>query len=168
MKDSENFSLRIKFGEVEFEASGREELVLAEKEDFLSRMKSQFSDTVAQINDNGQMFIASRPRAERISFIGLKKKYSLKNDTEMVLGAAYCLRHAHNKATFTSDDIRKIIRRAKVSTPKNVSQAITQNIKKGLIEELEPTEKGLKTYQTLPEVEAWLEKRLNEDDDIAG
>lgn len=78
------------------------------------------------------------------------------------MAAAYYLYKYNILDSFTSKDIVDLLIKSHIKRPGNISQSITQNIKKGLISQIQSDESALKAYQVLTDAEDWL-KLLQRD-----
>ena len=88
----------------------------------------------------------------------MKRKLNLSSNTDLVMGAACYLSTHEGMGTFTSQDIKELFQRTKNKTKINISQFIAQNISKGLIEEVEMSDKKQKEYRILYSANEWLQQ----------
>lgn len=182
MNDSEktgNLELHIRLGSAEFSASGSKEVVQKERELFFSKLEkySLQLDHPPAINydEKGGINTPLPLNASIISaneafssFTKLAKKANLSKDTYIIRGAAYYLRNYGNKDLFTANDIKTLLQRNRINTPKNIPRAISLNIKQGFIVEPEQEKQRKKVYRCINEAtEKWLEKRLSSSEESA-
>lgn len=167
--------IRIKLGPIEFEAEGDSELIEREREQFFSLLpqaitavspvvtrSSQLFDAVDIENDaylpteNAPLLASSGQRSYSsvASFLN-EKKFS--TDVELVMGVGYYIECIENKGVFTSKDIENKLTEARKGKPGNISQMLTQNIKKGFLSECAEKKDNLKAYSILDEGIKWCE-----------
>ncbi len=155
--------LKIKIGNIEFEADGNEEEVRRERTamtEFLEHLATVNSDMILPPDmlqsNNEEIVQQSIPmHATYQSFNEFLQSISVKNDTSTVMAAAYFLYKYHEKDCFTSKDIEELLTESHIKRPGNISQAIAQNIKKGLIAQNKKGDSQLKIYQVLTTAEDW-------------
>lgn len=154
--------LKIKVGNVELEVDGSEAEVERERvamTDFLSRLSEINSDImrgndVQTEHDNALLKdgVVDHPYQ---SFNEFLRTTAAKRDTDIVMAAAYFLYKYGGVECFTLKDLDELLTESHVKRPGNISQAITQNIKKGLISLVKGDRTGLKTYQVLTSADDW-------------
>ena len=184
MKDNEKkglLELHIKLGSAEFSASGKEETVQKERNIFFSELEKYsiqlshpqtISDQPEESHTNHPPLISgttiSLPAEDFSSFAELEKWANPSKDTHIVRCAAYYLRYYENKDLFTANDIKTLLQRNRINTPKNIPRAISLNIKQGFIVEPEQEKQRKKVYRCINEAtEKWLEKRLSSSEESA-
>ena len=163
MSDQDFLKIRLKFGEAEFEAEGNKVNVEKACGSFLEKLTHSSAvcgpQTVDTSHNGASGHQTTRQGYDYNSFVALKNDLGLSGDTDLVMGAAYYLSFTEKKETFTSIDIKNLFQRTRIKVPGNIPQAITQNIKKGLIEERDKTKaddgRGLKSYVILDGAREW-------------
>lgn len=155
--------LKIKVGNVELEVDGSEAEVERERvamTDFLSRLSEINSDIIMRGNDiqtehNSVLLEDGAVNHPHQSFNEFLRDTTAKRDTDIVMAAAYFLYKCRGVECFTLKDLDELLTESHVKRPGNISQAITQNIKKGLISLVKGDGSGLKTYQVLTSADDW-------------
>lgn len=124
-------TMRVRVGEAELEVSGPSDFVEAKIAEFLKRIKtsgtgvSQRPVAAASAKGTGDKLLKS------VSLSQLMKPMALKTDINRVLIAGYYLEHYTDAEKFTAAEIRDTLKAAKQPPPKNPSDVINKNIKKG-------------------------------------
>lgn len=125
-------TMRVRMGEAELEITGPSDFVETKIDEFLEKIRS-----VGALPSPQQSPVArkSSPAAKQMpkstSIAQLMKRMTPKTAVDRVLIAGYYLEHYMDAEKFNAADIRAMIRSAKVQPPKNTSDVINQNIKKG-------------------------------------
>ena len=127
-------SMRIRIGEYELEVSGPRAFVEKKIEEFVSKQrdyaptpeKPTMSPTV-RAEPKGPT--SSKPTSVAQFF----RTAAPRTDVDRALLAGYFLEKHKNEKSFTSVEVRETIKDAKISPPKNPSDVIAKNIKKGLM-----------------------------------
>lgn len=178
--------LHIKIGPIDFEIEGDGELIEREREQFfrllpqaisavspVTPVSPQFSDSVkasiaapviiedteASI-DNGHGSVNYESLAELIR----SKHFS--TDVETTMGAAYYLQFCRGSTAFTARDIEQAFDDERQNKPKNISQMIIQNIKKGYLREQKEKVNGRKSYCVLERGKNWFETYAAETPEV--
>lgn len=127
-------SMRVRIGECELEVSGPKAFVeknieefLAKQRDYAPNPKKPTKPPIAPAKPAGTM------PDKKTSAAQFFRKAAPKTDVDRALLAGYFLEKYQNGESFTSIEIRETIRSAKIAPPKNPSDAIAKNIKKGLM-----------------------------------
>ncbi|WP_018750853.1 hypothetical protein [Paenibacillus sanguinis] len=165
--------IRIKLGLIEFEAEGDSELIEREREQFFSLLPTAISavspivspspqilemvqditgasDTPALTNTSSNNNIISYD-----SIAAFLKIKSFSKEVERVLGVAYFLDQIEGISPFTVKDIEAKYTDARISKPKNISDAINKNITKGYLGETKEKKDGLKSFYVLTSGIEW-------------
>lgn len=158
--------LRIKVGNIEFEADGdsdevgRERIAMTE---LLGHLAAINVDIVSAAQASRAELEKALPESSDTamnyqSFNEFLKNIKTQRDTDLVMAAAYFLYKSRGMDLFTSKDIEDLLIESHVKRPGNISQSITQNIKKGYICYVREGESALKSYQVLGSADEWYEK----------
>jgi hypothetical protein len=132
-EDKPNVTMRIRVGSAELEVTG--------PADFVEKKIEEFQKSIKEIIPVGPIPIGSDATASQglatatkgLSANQFFKKMSLKTDIDRVLALGYFLENMKGQQNFTRAEIMGAFQEAKVTLPKNISDAISQNIKKGFI-----------------------------------
>ena len=79
------------------------------------------------------MATVDKASGKRLSVAQFFKKLSPKTDVDRALAAGYYLEKFGQQHNFTAAEVRETIRSAKVAPPKNPSDVVAKNIRKGLM-----------------------------------
>jgi hypothetical protein len=134
-KPEQAVTMRVRVGDREIEVTGPPEFVEKKIEEFLEVKKGtgiQRSPADAGVDAHPSAVRASSTVKSQ-SMAQFFKKFGPKSDVDRVLFAGYYLESYQNTEKFTAAEIREAIRGAKHPPPKNTSDAIAQNIRKGLM-----------------------------------
>lgn len=158
--------LKIKVGNIEFEADGNENEVERERIAMIELLKhlSAVNASIAlqsAIQDDNALLESNDAAADCQSFNEFLNSITVKRDTDIVMAAAYFLYKYRGAEYFTSKDIEETLTESHIKRPGNISQSITQNIKKGLVSLTKNGEGGLKTYQVLTTADDWYSNAKN-------
>jgi hypothetical protein len=130
---SETVTMRVRIGDRELEVTGPSDFVDKKIAEFLDHSKKipsgsgLSSHTTASSTSVGS-------GTKLTSAAQFFKKISPKSDVDRALAAAYYLEVIKKVESFTTTEIRDTIRKeAKTNPPKNPSDVVNQNIKKGLM-----------------------------------
>jgi hypothetical protein len=175
--------IKIKMGPIEFEAEGDSELIERERAQFFSLLPQaitavspvvtrpiQLTDAVDIENgvclpsENAPLLASVRQRSYSsvASFLN-EKKFS--TDVELVMGIGYYIECVERKDVFNSKDIESKLTEARKEKPRNISQALTQNVKKGYLREYSKKKDKLKAYSILDEGIKWCETYVASETD---
>lgn len=162
--------LSIKIGAVSFEAEGSVDAVISERSaflDFIDRHSGASFLSERSSPDNNHIIpqrqsmpmIADNGYKEFSSFIDFKKHYGIVNNTDTVMGCVYYLQYYEGQDCSTTRDIRELLQKSRIRSKINIAQFISQNIKRGFIEEVENSDKNrkcIKSYRVLESANMWL------------
>lgn len=124
-------TIRVRVGDSEIEVTGPKSYAEKQIEEFLKKPPTSIGGTTASP--------LSRPVAgpeltgKKLSPAQFFKKCNPKTNPDRVLVAAFYLEQVKNLQNFTAAEVRDQMKDAKRQPPKNVNDAINQNIKKGLL-----------------------------------
>jgi hypothetical protein len=156
--------VRIKLGPIEFEAEGDSELIEREREQFFNLLPiainavSTVVSTGPNILEAGKdiMELSETPAlANSISrdytnsydsIATFLKEKSFGKEVERVLGVAYFIDQEEGVSPFTVKDIEAKYTNARITKPKNISDAINKNITKGYLCESKEKKDSLKSF----------------------
>jgi hypothetical protein len=131
--------LKIKFGEIEFEIEGDNEIIDRERKQFellLPQTLSAISGLKIIESVNPKQVIESPAPSEYISndlnpkrnstqsIASFLKEKSFGNDTDLVLGVAYFIDVTENASSFNSKDIENKFSESRHQKPSNISHSI--------------------------------------------
>lgn len=151
------YRIRIVRGDAELEVEGDREFVL----EMLQKYGPGKGTSQATSGDDSETGATEPSKArsarEFIQALGLKKH------TDIVLAFGYYLEHQQGKEVFSPADINNCYYEAKLE-PSNTSQAIIQNIKRGVLMTKGPATKkkaARKRYTLTQSGEEYIERRLH-------
>ena len=130
-----NVTMRVRIGESEIEVTGPSDFVEKKIAEFLEKQKQP---PVSPSTGSTKGIIPPATEAAQTLPKGLSaaqffKKVSPKTDLDRVLAAGYFLEKFKNQDSFTASEITDTVRGAKIPPPRNTSDSINKNIKKGYI-----------------------------------
>ena len=163
---------KFKYGILEFEIEGDEQLVKERSEYIFNNFKnaetisaSEFErkhvDLIAQ-SDNMQL-LDSYESSSDVNLPPLSVFMSEKNfvkDCDIFLGLAYYLEKSKNIIEWSVKDVEEMYKLARKALPKNISQNIRPNIDKGFIDNV--SAKGTKTYTFTDKGMEYIESYIND------
>ncbi len=123
-------TMRVRVGDSELEVTGPKDFVQEKIDEFLKRSRHTSGSPPQHA---GLPAVSAETTVRKMSLAQFFKKTSPRTDNDRVLLAAYFREKMQNAENSTAAEIRDIIREAKRPPPKNTSDAINQNIKKGLL-----------------------------------
>lgn len=172
--EDKSLKLTIKLGPICFEAEGHEASVISERNAFLDFVdRHSNAPFLSEINTTAKQGDASllpasasdslliNPTAGNYSsFVDFKNSIKLSGNTDMVMGCAFYLQHYERYDCFTTRDIKELLQKSRIKSRINIAQFVTQNIKKGYIEEVTDhhNDKKLKAYCILDKANKWFDK----------
>jgi len=133
-EESSHVTMRVRVGDHELEVTGPVEFVEKKIAEFVGEHKQLPPDARAndaQLQEAGP--IVSNSHKKATSPAQFFKNASPKTDVDRALVAGYYLERFEQLESFTAAEIRDTIRKAKIAPPKNPSDAVAKNIKKGLM-----------------------------------
>lgn len=169
--------IHIKLGPIEFEAEGDSELIERERAQFFTLLPQaimavspvvpsaphilEVEDVHTQstrLPEHTPVLDSPKrgPQYESLAEFMRDKKFS--TGVEIVMGVAYYVECIEGMDSFTSKDIEAALDNARQNKPVNISQMLTQNIKKGHLRELKEKKDGLKAYCILEKGKNWCEE----------
>jgi hypothetical protein len=130
-----NVTMRVRIGESEIEVTGPSDFVEKKIAEFVEKQKlGAASSSPSSTNDSTSSGIEpAQTLAKGMSVAQFFKKVSLKTDLDRVLAAGYFLEKFKNQDSFSSSEVKDTIRGARTPPPRNTSDSINKNIKKGYI-----------------------------------
>jgi len=125
-------TMRIRLGDSEIEVTGPPDFVDKRIKDFLKSPPKPEQELLqsAGVPKHGA---APKEPGKRRSPAQFFKMVGAKTDRDRTLAAAYYLEHFRGQENFTAAEIKGLIKEARNTPPKNVSDCINGNIQKGLI-----------------------------------
>ena len=130
-KAEPHVTMRVRVGDSEVEVTGPSGFVEAKIADFLNRHRREPAPPSAtSLPASGP---ASPAGGKSMSVAQFFRKVAPKTDVDRTLAAGYYLEYIANLESFTAADVRETIRGAKIPPPRNPSDAVAKNIKKGLM-----------------------------------
>lgn len=132
-KKTTNVTMRVRIGENELEVSGPSNFVEKKITEFIELNKEKaFARTALYKNKVSQIGDKSTTVKKQVSAAQFFKKVNARTAVDRVLAAGYYLEVLCGMENFTSAEIRDTIqKKAKTQPPKNPSDLINSNIKKG-------------------------------------
>ena len=133
-RETSNVTMRVRVGDSEIEVTGPASFVEQKIKEFVERLPQASRERTSQIPEDDQPQSPNGGEAKKTSVAQFFKKVRAKSDLDRALAAGYYLEKYANAQSFTSTEIAETIRTgAKVPPPKNPSDAMSKNIKKGLM-----------------------------------
>ena len=135
VKKKETVTMRIRIGESELEVAGPSDFVEKKITEFIQVNKQKPLPTSASVQPTARpVRDKTTIGGKRMSAAQFFKKVNPRTDIDRTLAAGYYLEIFQGMDNFTSAEMRDTIRKqAKTPPPKNPSDAINKNIKKGFI-----------------------------------
>lgn len=124
-------TIRVRVGDSEIEVTGPKSYVEKKIEEFLKKPPTSIGGTTA--SPMSAPMAGPELKGKKLSPAQFFKKCNPQTDNDRVLVAGFYLEQFKNLQNFTAAEVREQIKEAKRQPPKNVSDAINQNIKKGLL-----------------------------------
>jgi len=168
--------IHIKLGAIEFEAEGDNELIERERDKFFSLLP-QAIDAVSPGVHQASRLLEIKPVEDSFmelpidtpistqsiqncgyeSLAGFLRNKKFTTGVEIVMGVAYYIEYIDKLGSFTSKDIENALDESRQNKPGNISQMLTQNVKKGYLRAFKEKKDGLKTYCVLELGKNWCE-----------
>jgi len=127
-----NVTMRVKVGDSEIEITGPSDFVERKIAEFVEKQRQLPSSAVGMSKPGAEGVVPSSATGSKaLSVAQFFKKVSPKSDVDRGLAAGYYLERFRSAQSFTSTEIAEMIRSAKITPPKNTSDVIAKNIKKG-------------------------------------
>lgn len=128
-KEVASVTMRVRVGEGELEVTGPSDFVEKKIAEFLEQQKSIPAASAAKsLPYVGQ---TSPKSVKGISLAQFFKKAAPKSDVVRILAAGYFLEKYKNEEKFTAAEVAQTIRSSKTPPPKNSSDCVSKNIRKG-------------------------------------
>ena len=177
--------IRIKMGPIEFEAEGDSELIERERAQFFSLLPQaiiavspvvpqpiqvigsrevKYEDSDVNIPAPNLLNASSHANYQSIAAFLNEKKFA--TDVELVMGVGYYIECIEKAGIFTSKDVENKLNEARKGKPCNISQMLTQNIKKGYLRECSEKKDNLKAYSILGDGINWCEAYTVTESDV--
>jgi len=131
-KQKPTVTMRVRLGDTEMEVTGPSDFVQEKIDAFLKQQPA----SQAAAGSRGTAPAAQPDVAgarKKLSLAQFFRKLALRSDVDRALAAGYYLESSEEKETFTAAEVRDAIRAAKIVPPRNPSDSIAQNIRKGLM-----------------------------------
>jgi len=126
-------TIRVRIGDNELEVKGPKAFVENKVQEFVEAQKTTIADRGRAPGKEAPQAEGHLPGGKRLSVAQLFKKTSPKSDVDRTLIAGYYLEKYASHENFTTAELAQTIRNAKNNPPKNPSDAVAKNIRKGLI-----------------------------------
>lgn len=129
-KEQPSVTMRVRIGDNELEVTGPIDFVEKKIAEFREQQKTihPLSPSTTHLNPPTQ---PSPISVKGMSVAQFFKKISPKSDIDRTLAAGYYLEKMKNEEKFTSIEVSETIRSAKTTPPKNPSDCVSKNIRKG-------------------------------------
>lgn len=169
--------LHIKMGQIEFEIEGDSSLIERERENFFIMLpqvvsaispvmpiptqidspqeEEPFPYILPDVSTGLTQEVVPENKFESLAEFLKTKRFS--TGVEIVMGVAYYLQFVQGITSITSKDVEQILDNERQNKPKNISQNLIQNIKKGYLREEKEKKDGLKAYCVLERGKNWCE-----------
>ena len=176
--------IHIKFGPIEFEAEGDNDLIERERTQFFSLPPQAIMavapvvPTAPTVIENEDMYSQPARLSEAApalsaekdtynyeSLAGFLREKKFGTGVEVVMGVAYYIEHIEHAGIFTSRDIETALDDARQNKPKNIPQMVVQNIKKGFLRETKEKKDGMKAYCVLEKGRNWCQEYISHTTD---
>lgn len=130
-----NVTIRVRLGESELEVTGPIDFAEKKIAEFIAQQKRTPEPSLASDLSLLPPGVSNSSLAplKRMSEGQFFKKVNPRTDVDRAVTAAYYLEKMRDKENFTANEVKEVIRKAKVPPPKNPSDAIQKNIKKGYV-----------------------------------
>ena len=137
-KTCPSVTMRVKVGDREIEITGPSDFVEKKIAEFLEKQGQSPAPGAAAFKESagqgaGHVVQPAAHGGKALSEAQFFKKVSPKTDLDRVLAAGYYLERFKQVQNFPSTEIADTIRLAKIAPPKNTSDAVAKNIRKGTI-----------------------------------
>lgn len=169
--------IRIKFGQIEFEAEGDTDLIEREREQFFSFLPQAInavSSTIMMVeqpkmlvdeilleeseNTHSQQTIDISSGGNLYdSLVTFLKEKNFQNDVERVMGVAYYVDCIEKSGPITAKEIEARLLEARQGKPSNTNSFINENIKKAYLCEHPDKKDGYKAFYVLADGVKWCE-----------
>ena len=132
-KKTDNVTMRVRIGEHELEVSGPSDFVQKRIEEFIKLTKEAPSTKAGTSKiTTSELSVNKTKSGKQMSPAQFFKKINARTAVDRVLAAGYYLEIINGMENFTASEIRDTIqKKAKTQPPKNPSDLINNNIKKG-------------------------------------
>jgi len=163
--------IKIKLGQIEFEAEGESELIERERQEFFSILPHAITavSSTIMVTEHPKLTTEEIPLSDNISpqslvdseaksydsLITFLKEKDFQNDVELTLGVTYYIDCIDNVGPVTVKDIENKLLEARKGKPSNINQCINLNIRKGYMAEYPDKKDGHKTFTLLSEGIKW-------------
>lgn len=132
-KQDQDVTIRIRIGDAEIEVTGPHKYVDAKVREFIEQRTWAAGSTGSPAPAGQVPGPGTVAPAKAQSVAEFFKRASPETDLDRALVAAYYLEKLQGHESFTMPEVRETIREGKRTPPKNPSDAIAKNIRKGLI-----------------------------------
>ena len=137
-KTCPNVTMRVKVGDREIEITGPSDFVEKKIAEFLEKQGQSLAPGAPGLKEGagqgaGRVVQPPAHGGKAMSEAQFFRKVSAKTDLDRVLAAGYYLEKFKQVQNFTTAEIAETIRVAKIVPPKNPSDAVGKNIRKGTI-----------------------------------
>ena len=161
-KQYESVTIRVRIGDKELEVTGPEAFVEKRISEFIEKQKDipvrtpEFAGPRREQPPTG-----SSSGSKKMSAAQFFRKVAPRTDVDRALVAGYFIEAFNGEENFTAAEVRETIRKAKISPPRNPSDAVAKNIKKGFLMAAGDKE-GKKAYVLTTDGEDTIRESLNE------
>ena len=133
-KNVNGVSMRVRIGECELEVSGPKAFVEKKIEEFIANQRNYAPNPEKSVKPSAALAKTAAPAtSKKMGIAQFFKKAAPKTDVDRTLLAGYFLEKYKNQENFTSAEIREAIKTAKRQPPRNPSETIAKNIRKGFM-----------------------------------
>ncbi len=133
---NDHVTMRIRIGDSEFEVTGPQDFVEAKISEYADKIKelTPLSPVTSPTLTNAEFPLAADQIKHKMeSEAQFFRKISPRTDVDRTLAAGYYLEKIQGQESFTAAEIKDVIKQAKIPPPKNPSDTISKNIRKGFI-----------------------------------
>ena len=133
MSSKGNVTMRVRIGDNELEVTGSKTFVENKVQEFVEAQKATSPDRSRAPSQEATRAASHLLAGKKLSVAQLFKKVTPRSDVERTLVAGYYLEKYASQENFTTAELAQTIRASKNNPPKNPSDAVAKNIRKGLI-----------------------------------
>ena len=160
-KEPNSVTMRVRIGDNELEVTGPTAFVEKKISEFLEKQKNLPAHPSQPSGPRvDQPPTGSTSKSKKMSIAQFFKRVEPKTDVDRALAAGYFLETFSGEENFTAAEVRETIQSAKISPPKNPSDAVAKNIKKGFLMAAGDKE-GKKAYVLTTDGEDAIKQSLN-------
>jgi len=132
-KPKGHVTMRVRIGDRELEVTGPMDYVESKIAEFASKQKDSASSPPQQGSVPLQPNSAPTGQGKPVSVAQFFKTLNLGSDVDRALAAGFYLEKHSGAQSFTAAEMKDTVQKAKIPPPRNPSDAIAKNIRKGLM-----------------------------------